>query len=174
MKKRIKKPGPKEQPKDRGGEKKLSFDLKKFETTNFNYREKEIDVPELKEFFNGKKKPKWKIRGLTGIELAEVRASVNKNKDIEKMVELISSEFSKDKIEAFKEAFGMNDQAPDDWVRRVTILIFGSVDPVVDRPLAVKFGEVFPVTFQTLTDQIQILTGQGKLGEFTASGQTQK
>jgi hypothetical protein len=152
----------------------VSFDLKKFETTNFNYREKEIDVPELKDFFSGKKKPKWKIRGLTGIELAEVRASVNRNKDIESMIEMLASDISKEKVDAFKDALGLSDKAPADWVRRVAILKLGSVDPEMNQENAVKLGETFPVTFSTLTDQIQILTGQGKLGESSASGTTRK
>lgn len=152
----------------------MSFDLKKFETTNFSYREKEIDVPALKEFFSSKEKPRWKIRGLTGIELAMVRESVNKNKDIESMIEMLAGGKSEEKIGAIKEALGLSDKAPDDWVRRVTILMLGSVEPKVERSLAVRLGESHPVTFSMLTDQIQILTGQGKLGESSASGAIKK
>ena len=81
---------------------------------------------------------------------------------------------SKDKVDAVKEALGLSGKAPDDWVRRITILMLGSVDPPIERSDAVKLGEVFAVTFSRLTDQIQVLTGQGKLGESSASGATQK
>jgi hypothetical protein len=144
---------------------------------NFTYREKEIEgiEPELKNFNSGKKgKVKFKVRGLTGIELATVRDAVSKNQDIEQMVEMIGSNISRDKVDAFKEALGMGDKAPADWVRRVAILRLGCVDPQMKQDEAVKFGETFPITFSKLTDEIMILSGQGKLGESIASGATQK
>ena len=150
------------------------FNAKKFETTNFNYREKDIDIPEMKDFFDGRKKPIWRVRGLTGIELANVRDAVTRNQNFERLVQQLTSNLSKTKVEAVTTAFGMGDDLPDDYVRRLTILKLGSVDPILPHDQIVKLAETFPVTFSKLTDEIMILTGAGKLGESTASGMTQK
>jgi hypothetical protein len=150
------------------------FNAKKFETTNFIYREKEVDVPELKEFFDGRKKPIWIVRGLTGIEMAGVRDAVTKNQNFEKLIEQLTSSLSKDKVEAVTTAFGMGDDLPDDYVRRLKILKLGSVDPVLPHDQVVKLADTFAVTFSRLTVEIMIVTGAGKLGESNASGTIQK
>jgi len=150
------------------------FNDKKFASTNFIYREKEIDVPELKEFYDGRKKPIWIVRGLTGIELAEVRDAVTRNQNFERLVQKMTSNLSRDKVEAVTTAFGMGDDLPDDYVRRLKILGLGSVDPKLPHDQVVKLADTFPVTFSRLTDEIMILTGVGKLGESNASGTIQK
>lgn len=125
----------------------MSFDLQGFQTTNFEPRTKEIDVPQLKKWFAKKEKPIWIVRGLSGIELAQVREAVARNRDLDKIAELLGSQVSKDKVEAIKKAFGFSDDAPADWVRRVAILKLGSVDPEMDQETSVKFGETYPVIF---------------------------
>jgi hypothetical protein len=155
----------------------VTFNVKKFMSENFSYREKEIEgvEPDLKNYNYGKKgKAKFKVRGLTGIELATVRDAVSQNQDIESLIEMLGSNISRDKVDAFKDAFGMSGKAPADWVRRVAILRLGCVDPEMQQDEVVKFGETFPITFSKLTDEIMILSGQGKLGESTASGATRK
>jgi hypothetical protein len=150
----------------------MSFDVKKFETTNYVDRIEEVPIdksePELKKLFTGKGKKVFKVKQLTGIELFTMREAVGRNKDLEGIVELLASQASKDRVDGVKKAFGMtDDNTPEDWVRRVHILKFGLVDPDLRKKheTVVKFGETFPVTFTTLTDKIIALTGQGKSGE---------
>jgi hypothetical protein len=145
----------------------MNFDLKKFETTNFVDRTEEIEVPELKDFFDKKAKPVWKVRGMTGTEIAKMHDAVNRARDFEGILELIASGSSKDKIEGFKKALGISDDVPADFVRRVNMIKLASVDPDMSdkQELVVKLGEAFPVVFRTISDAIQRLSGQGKLGE---------
>ena len=44
----------------------MSFNINKFETTQFKHREVVIPVPELKEFFDDDETPEWTVRGITG------------------------------------------------------------------------------------------------------------
>ena len=157
----------------------MTFDLNKFEATNYKDRTKKIPVPALKKFFGDKEKPVWTVRGLSGIELAEVREAAQRNLNLESVIELIMSNIPKEKVKAVKDIIGLpgeskSEGSPDDYVRRLAILRLGSVEPKVEQPIAVKLAANHPVTFSTLTDEIMALTGKGRLGEFSASGTTPK
>jgi hypothetical protein len=138
-----------------------------------------VPVPALKNLFEKNEKPVWIVRGLTGIELAEVREAAQRNLNLEGLIELAASNLPKEKIKAVKEIIGLpgeskSEGSPDDYVRRLAILRLGSVEPEIEQPLAVKLAANYPVIFSKLTDEIMVLTGQGRLGEFKASGTTPK
>lgn len=150
----------------------MGFDIQKFETADFRFREKRIDVPELKLFFGDGEPAEWVVRNLTGSELAAVRDSVQRSKDIESIIEgLAGSE--KEKVQAVQAAMGLTGDS-EDHIRRLTILELGTVSPKIKRKHAVRLSEVCPVIFTSLTTEIMSLTGQGKsLGEPIASGEIQ-
>ena len=151
----------------------MGFDLNKFETSDYKFREKRIPVPMLSAFFNGEE-PEWVVRNLTGSELAAVRDSVQRAKDMESIVEGLASGSGKEKVEAVKDALGITGD-PEDHIRRLTMLELGTVSPKIKRKHAVRLSEIFPVMFTTLTNEIMSLTGQGKsLGESIASGESQE
>jgi len=156
----------------------MTIDLEKFRNTEFNYRTMDIKVPELKEMAKDGAEPVWKIRGLTGAEMAKVRDAVRSNMDLEAIVDNLTSPLSKKKAKIIKDAFGISDskdeKLSDDYIRRLTILHLGSVDPIIEKSDAVKLAEVNGVVFQRITEQILILSGQGMLGESKASGTTSK
>lgn len=145
------------------------FDLERFETESFKFREAEVAVPELAQFFDGGAAV-WKIRGLTGAEVARVRDSVTRAKDLEGLVERLAASSAKDKAEAVLEVFGIGGSEADDYVRRLTLLEIGSVAPKIRREHAVKVSEIAALAFYRLTDEIYNLTGKGKLGESSAFG----
>ena len=148
----------------------MGFDIQKFETADYKFREKRIPVPELKPFFNGET-AEWVVRNLTGAELAAVRDSVQRSKDIEAIIEGLASKNGKDKVEAIKDALGITGDS-DDYIRRLTVLELGTVSPKIARKHAVKLSEAHGVLFSTLTNEIYNLSGQGKsLGEPIASGE---
>jgi hypothetical protein len=152
----------------------MGFDIQKFETADYKAREKRVPVPELKAFFGADEAAEWVIRSLTGAELASVRDSVQRAKDMESIIDGLASGGGKEKIQAVKDAMGI-DGAPDDHVRRLTMLELGTVSPKVQRKHVVKLSEVAPVLFTSLTTEIMSLTGQGKsLGESIASGGSQE
>ncbi len=147
------------------------FQLSRFEAESFKAREREVAVPELMEFFDEGTAAVWRIRGLTGAEVAKVRDSVTRARDLEGLVARLAAENVKDKVAAVVEAFGLaTGSDADDFVRRLTLLVIGSVEPKIQRNHAVKVSEVAPLAFYRLTDEIYNLTGQGKLGESSASG----
>lgn len=152
----------------------MGFDLQKFETADFKFREKKVPVPQLASFFGDGEPAEWIVRNLTGAELAAVRDSIQRAKDLESIVEGLASDSGKDKIQAVKDAMGITGD-PEDHIRRLTMLELGTVSPKIQRKHAVRLGEAYPVLFTTLTHEIMSLTGQGKsLGESIASGEIQE
>lgn len=152
----------------------MAFDFKKFKSANFSFREKEVEVVQMKEFFENGDKPVFKIRGLTGEELFQVRSAVQRAQNIEELVSQLSSGNVKQKVSAALDALGLGNGLPDDYVMRLRILHFGSVEPDLDMEHCKKIADAFPTAFTKLTDEIQILTGAGKLGESKPSGTTRK
>ena len=70
-----------------------------------------------------------------------------------------------DKAEAIRGAMGLSaDEVPADVSRRIEMLTWGSVSPVLGmdgRDVAVRLGENFPTLFYQLTNRILELTGSG-------------
>ena len=54
----------------------MAFDEKKFMNTKFTPRERDVKVPDMKDFFEPNEKPIFRVRGLTGHELARVHEAV--------------------------------------------------------------------------------------------------
>ena len=103
------------------------FNLEKFEAEGFKARESAVPVPELSAFFDDGAEAVWRIRGLTGAEVARVKDSVARAKDLDGLVQKLASANAKDKIGAVLEAFGLGaDGESDDYVRRLTLLELGA------------------------------------------------
>ena len=144
----------------------MSFNTNKFETTNFKERTSKVQVSELKDFYEEDEKPVWEVRGLTGEELAIVNEAISANQNLSSLVSAITSKVTKEKIEAIKETMGLpTDSVPSDIVRRISMLVQGSVNPDCPQSLAVKIARVHPTMFFKITNKIIELTGVGQLGE---------
>lgn len=144
------------------------FDTQKFTSTVFKDRVEEVPVPKLAAFF-GDSPAVWKIRGMTGEECSFAKMAVANNRSLESIIEVIGmagSAGKNDMVEAIKALVDLpSTSAPSEIVERYAWLEYGSVDPVCDRPLAVKLGREFPEVFYLLTNKITRLTGAGRLGE---------
>jgi len=143
----------------------MAFDSKGFMREKFAARTESVPVPSLAAWFGEGDEPVWKVRGMTGVEMArvqEVGASARKIEDLAKA--LAAAAGSGEKIAGILQAAGLpknlKDQ-PDAFIKHLEMLTIGSVDPVVDLPLAIKLAETFPVEFHQLTTKIIVLTGQG-------------
>lgn len=145
----------------------MSFDTSKFLAINFKDRTAEVPVSELASFFDKDEKPIWIVKCLSAEDIARANDEVRQNTDIGAIVSALLSAQSKEKAEAVKELIDIprKEKAPDDVVKRIAHLIYGSVSPVCSRDLAVKIGVNFPVTFYKLTNRILELSGKGRLGE---------
>jgi len=153
----------------------MAFDIEKFSSADLKQREAEVSVPELKDFFGKDEPTVWIVKGLTGEEHARVNDAVKQNKDLGALVQSLFSSSTEKKVDAIREAFGMSDEVPDDIVRRIAILRYGSVSPECSQELAVKIAKSFVIVLFNLTTKIMELTGLGStLGELKASGQTKE
>lgn len=153
----------------------MSFDLKKFNKAKFQARVETVPVPALAGFFTGGEAAEFKVRGLTGEEMARVNDVQAKNKNISAVIEAIASQSPNEKIQGFKSGLGLGDDMPTDLVRRIEMLSLGCVEPELDQQSASKVFKVAPVDAYNLTNKITLLSGQGMiLGEPPASGKNKK
>jgi len=153
----------------------MGFDANKFMAQSYTLNTKDIPVPTLKPFFTKKTPAIFKVRGLSGVELAQVHDAVNVNKGIKEIVEKIVSPLIGERVKAIQEAIGITTKTPDEIVRRLEMLVKGSLNPAISLDVAVKICETYPIEFYDITNEISKLTGQGKvLGKLKPSGEAQK
>ena len=154
----------------------MGLETKKLISSKFSDRTEGVECPaDLVKAAGWKKGTKWMIKALEGEALYDIRAAVDRNKNLEELVTKLTSGSVKEKVDAALSSLGIDDRLPDDYVRRLNILRHGSADPECDLELAKFVARNFATFFTTLTDKIQILTGMGRsLGESKPSGQTRK
>ena len=154
----------------------MSFNTQKFLEARLYPREHDVPVPDLKDFFEDKKKAVWKVRGITGQELGRANEAADKLKNVAAILDGVLSSVAKDKADAWRKAAGMDEsETPRDTAKRLEMLVIGSVEPKCTWELAIKICEKFPVEFYALTNKITELTGQGHVpGKPAASGKKRK
>lgn len=140
----------------------MSFDIKAFRKSRFEDRTAEVPVPDLAEWFGEGETPAFTVRGLTAEELARCNEAVQKNRNVDAVVQALGSGSQRDKIEALREILGVTESVPDDLAKRLEQFALGTVEPDMDHEMAVKFAETYPVEFYQLTNKIMELTGQGR------------
>lgn len=152
------------------------FDDKAFMKNAFHAREKDVSVPELKAFFEKDTKALWKVRGMTGSEIAMVNSARDKQDNMIAAIEAMSGNNQADKIDAFKELLGVGTgEVPGDIIRRKEMLVSCSIRPICSEELAIKLATTFPQIFFALTNEILRLTGLGQVpGKQKPSGQKQE
>ncbi|NIC05267.1 hypothetical protein [Billgrantia bachuensis] len=142
----------------------MEFDVQKFTSAAFSPRTDEVPVEALRPFFKGlsaKQKPKWKVRGLTGAELALCNEAQARNRNRNAIAEGMLSGVDDKVAEAVKALLGADGKVPDELAKRIEMLVIASVEPACTHQVAVKLAEAFPVEFNQLTNEIVKLTGQG-------------
>lgn len=153
----------------------MGFDKKKFDKAKFVPRTEVVPVPSLASFFDEGDTAQMEVRGLTGEEMARVNEAQAKNKNMQAVIEALAGGDGKDKIKAIQESLGLSDDIPSDLARRIELLHLGCVDPEMDLQTAAKIFRVAPVDGYSLTNKIQVLSGQGMMpGEQQASGKKAK
>lgn len=135
------------------------FDDKAFMRAKFAPRTAQIPVPGLQPFFKDDAPPVWIVRNLTGDELAKSMEAVSNKKGIDTIIQALSTQSAQ--IEEIRTSLGIGDDVATELVKRLEQLVIASVEPVIDKPLAVKLSENYPVEFYQLTNEIIKLTGLG-------------
>jgi len=152
----------------------MSFNFSKLANEQFIPREDALILPDLSGFFSDGEEPKFTVRGLTGHEFGRVQEAVERNKGLSEILDGLTSAIQKEKIEALKASIGLSEKTPNEIVKRIQLLILGSVSPKFEQDSAVRFCKYFPIEFYQLTNKITELTGQGHIpGKPKPSGEIQ-
>ena len=158
----------------------MGIDIRKLKTARFKDRIEEIEVKQLKDFFPDGEKPIWKIRAISGEEMYFVRNAVERSRNTEELISQLLSGSGKQKAIAAIRTLGLDEKdQPEDYVRRLHILRYGSIDPdlksdVEGLEICKKVADNYATVFDLLTNRIMALTGLGKLGESNAFGTAKK
>ncbi len=148
----------------------MPFDLTRFLRDDLRPRTVTVRVPEMKSWFGPDDDPAFVIRGLTGEEFYSVREAVQKRADFSAIASRILSGAGDAIADALDEFYGA---VPDEFARRVEVLILGCVEPKLDRRAAMRIFKHFPTTAHTIADAILRATGEGSVaGESNGCGET--
>jgi len=148
----------------------MAFDHKKFRKAKFSPRTEEIKVPELAPFFGPDENPVFKVRGLNGQEMYRVQEAVKKRTDLQAITSKLLSGEGAAIAEAIQEFYGA---VPEEYVRRVEILILGCAEPALTHQDIMTFYKNYPTQAHAIATRILWLTGEGStLGESRDSGET--
>ncbi len=148
----------------------MPFDLRRFNREDLKPRTEEIKVPEMKAWFDEEDAPVFTSRALTGEEFYRVREAVQRRADFQAIAAGLLSGGGEAIAEAIEAFYGA---VPDEFARRVEVLVFGCVKPALDRQAAVKLLTHYPVSAHAVSEAILRATGEGSIpGESNGSGGT--
>lgn len=148
----------------------MGFDLKRFERAEMTPRVEEVTIPCMKDWFPEGEAPVFRVRSLTGEEFYHVRQAAAKRQDLQAIASRLLSGEGEAIADAIGEFFG---SVPEEYARRVEILICGAVEPAFDRALAMKMFKHFPTAAHIIVEKILKATGEGSvLGESSGRGET--
>lgn len=139
----------------------MPFNNNKFMKQNLEHRTESVAVPALADWFGKDEEAVWEVRGLSGAEVVRSNDAVTRNKDMANITEALVSNGDKEKVKALRQIIGNTDDVPADMAKRLDMIVNASINPEIDKPLAVKLAEHFPVEFMIITNKITVLTGMG-------------
>ena len=139
----------------------MPFDARAFTKAQFEPRLGDVIIPELRDWFGGDK-PVFRVRGLSGIELAQALEAAQTSQSRAELAEALLDGTDGAKVDAVKEAFGLGKGVPDELIRYHELVIRGTVEPKLTREVSVKLAERFPIDHKQLALKILALTGQGQ------------
>lgn len=138
----------------------MPFNSDAFERSQFEPRTESVSIPVLADFFDPEEEPVFIIRGLTSNELNRSIDAGSQQRDMTKIIEAISEKGAQ--VEDIRSALGLGDRAtPAEVAKRIQMLVFCCIQPVLSMPVAAKIAENFPIEFFDLTTKISVLTGRG-------------
>ena len=135
------------------------FMLDQFREAKFVVRTEAVPLPALRDFFPEGAAPAFVVRALTAIEVQKANDAATRQGALDSVVKAIATQ--KEQVEAIRKSLGMTQDAPGELVKRMEMLVQGSVEPKLNHADVVKLSASFPVEFYELTNCITKLTGQG-------------
>jgi hypothetical protein len=138
----------------------MPFNSDLFRRAQFAERTETVEMPMLADFFSDGESPTFVVRGLTASELHKAIEAGKKNAGVDSLVKAIASQ--KEQVEQIRAVLGLDKDMPGEIVRRVELMVLGSVSPKLNHADVVKLAEIAPVEFMDLTNRITNLTGMGQ------------
>jgi len=141
----------------------MAFDLDALKKAEIEARTSEVRAEALQGFFEEREEPIFRVRGLYGREMALVREAMDRHANMQDVVNALSTadQGTQDRIEAIREALGVSTTLPNELVRRIETMKYGTVDPEIDEEGAKRIAKGWPIAFFNITEEILRLTGQG-------------
>lgn len=139
----------------------MSFDQLRFQQATLAPRQETVWTRELASFFAPGVDPVFTVRGLTGEELARANDIQARQQRLAAHIDALSVTGGGDAREALRSLLGYGDDVPEELAKRLDYLVYGCVEPAMDRPTAVKLFAAYPIIGYTLTNKILNLTGLG-------------
>lgn len=151
----------------------MAFDIAKFSTTKFEARTAVVPVPEWAEYFAEGDKLEWKVRNLSGKELAKADVARENATKYRATIEGLFSESEAKIRKAVKQMYDPN--VTPEMAKAIAIFRMGSVEPEVEQAVAVRICDHFPKQFYRIVAKINELSGKGSMpGKLKPSGKKKK
>lgn len=141
-----------------------------FASASLSMPESDVDVPDLRAWFDGDAMPKWRVRGLDANAFAKIELAERRGKVAEALASAIDSGSMAVVTESVRELLGKAGAIEPVYARQVEAIVLGSVNPAIEHHHAAKLGESYPVVFKTLFNEIMRLTGEGAHAEKKPQG----
>jgi hypothetical protein len=116
--------------------------------------------------------PVFKIRNLTASEISLTNEALQlaKSERFRNLAGLVRegnlADVTYTAIMSVLQTYGVDKDTPDDTIRRINILKYGTVEPVLSHEECVKIGRHYGYDFKNITDRIIMLSHMGSdLGE---------
>lgn len=139
----------------------MGFDVEKFRKSDLIPRTAKVKVDGMKSLFKKGEEPVWEVRGLSGVELQKALDAKSRNEFAGELAAKIEGGNASDIASALRKRLGLGDDTPGETIKRLEMLVYGSVDPEITLADAVKINQCFPIEFLILTHKISDLTGLG-------------
>jgi len=140
----------------------MPFNIAEFQNQKIIHRTGEVAVERLAKYFPEGEKPVWKVRGLSGEEMARVGDDVSSNANIGTPKD---NPLGNELADVIKRITGKGENVPDSHVHKMAMVEYGSVDPKVSRQDVVKLAAVSVIDFLAIFTKIAELTTMGTVTE---------
>lgn len=150
----------------------MEFDSKAFLKAKIELREDTYLCKPLGPWCKGE--PELTIRGLTGTEFAQCLEAKKGNDNAEKLLQALLGPDDGEKTSALKEIFGIDQEFPYEYIKRIQAIVFGVEEPKLSRDVITKLGKYHVMEIYGIGNAIFNLTDTGGLVKPNGSGITPK
>ena len=138
----------------------MPFDVNGFRGSVLKPREKEIPVPDLKDWY-GDDEPVWIVRALTGEEFMRAMDSSNRYNMINAVTKALATagKMQAETVAAVEQMLGFGNEVPPEMAKLIDCILYGTIKPEVDRSVVVRLYHYYPIVAWQIGNEVLRLTG---------------